>query len=134
MRAVSHPSPITSARARYWLTNHRLAKLAWPALGGFVALNVIWLVVTLVAPKPPLRADEAYGECRAALRRMRPEAARIPFPTGDLIRVTRRDSIHVVVRGYYVAATATLHTNYTCELTTVPGSIAFKVDTIVLQP
>jgi hypothetical protein len=99
-----------------------------------VAVNAVWLIMTLLSPKPPLHAEEAYAKCREAIRRMRPEAARIQFPTGDLIRVTRRNSVHRVVRGYYVAPAATVHTNYACELTALPGSSGFKVDTIVFQP
>jgi hypothetical protein len=120
--------------SRSSLSIDSLAKLAWPAFGALVAINAVWLVVTLRSPPPPLRTEEAYGECRAAIRRVRPEAARIQFPTADLIRVTRRDSVHHVVRGYYVAPAATFNTNYTCELSVVAGSTAFRVDTIVFPP
>jgi hypothetical protein len=99
-----------------------------------VAINVLWLVMAIVSPKPPIRSDEAYAECRAALRKLRPEAARIPFPTGDLVRVTRRDSVRHEVRGYYVVPPGTRHTRYTCEVRVLPGSGAWKIDSISVAP
>jgi len=98
-----------------------------------LAINVIWLVATLVAPRHPIRADEAYAECRAAIRKARPEAARIPFPTGDLIRVTRRDSVHHTVRGYFVAPPNTHQTRYVCELSAVPGTTKWTVDSLMVE-
>jgi hypothetical protein len=92
------------------------------------------LIVTLVGPKAPLRADEAYAACRAAIRKARPEAARIPFPTGDLIRVTRSDSVHHTVRGYYVVAGGARQTRYDCQLTALAGSAGWTIDTIVFRP
>jgi hypothetical protein len=125
---------LTPERARSSLSNASLARLAWPGFGVLVAVNVIWLVVTIVAPRAPVRADEAYAECRAAVRRLRPEAARIPFPTADLIRVTRRDSVHHTVRGYYLAPPGTTQTRYTCDVSALSRSGGWKVDTIAFQP
>ena len=99
-----------------------------------VAINVIWLLVTIVWPKPPVRTAEAYAECRAAVRRLRPEAARIQFPTVDLIRVTRRDSVHHRVRGYFIAPPATRQTKYVCDVSAGSGSGGWKVDDLVVQP
>jgi len=99
-----------------------------------VAINVIWLMVTILGRTPAVRVDEAYGECRAAVRRMRPEAARIPFPTADLIRVTRRDSVHNVVRGYYIAPPSTRQTRYVCEVSDLARGSGWRVDTIVFEP
>jgi hypothetical protein len=128
------PIPTVPTRARSSLSNQPLARFAWPGFGALVAINVIWLVTTIVAPKPPVRTDEAYAECRAAVRRLRLEASRIPFPTADLIRVTRHDSVHHTVRGYYVAPSNTNQTRYTCEVSALPESRGWKVDTIVFQP
>lgn len=64
---------------------------------------------------------------------MRPEASRIPFPTADLIRVTRRDSAHNVVRGYYIAPPATRQTRYVCQVSALQGSNAWRVDTIEFE-
>lgn len=98
-----------------------------------VAINVVWLIATIVSPKPSDRADEAYAECRAAIRRARPEAARIPFPTGDLVRVARRDDVHYTVRGYYATTPGTHQTRYVCEVTAVAGSPKWTVDRITVQ-
>jgi hypothetical protein len=125
---------MTPERARFSLSNSDLARFAWPGFGVLVAINVTWLVMTIVAPKPPVRVDEAYAECRAAVRRLRPEAARIPFPTTDLIRVTRRDSVHHTVRGYYVAPPGTTQTRYSCEVSAPSQSRGWKVDTVAFQP
>ena len=91
-------------------------------------------MMTIVRPKTPDRADEAYAECRAAVRNLRPDAARIPFPTADLIRVSRRDSVLYTVRGYYLAPPGTSQTRYTCDVTALPESRGWKVDTIAFQP
>jgi hypothetical protein len=99
-----------------------------------VAINAIWLVTTIVSPEPPIRSDEAYAECRAAVRARRPEAARIPFPTGDLIRVTRRDAIHYEVRGYYIVPPGDRQTRYTCEVSVLPDSSTWKVDSVSVAP
>jgi len=90
--------------------------------------------MTIVAPKPPVRADEAYAECRAAVRRLRPDAARIPFPTADLIRVTRHDSVHHTVRGYYLVPPGTSQTMYTCDVSALSESRGWKVDTVAFHP
>ena len=125
---------MTPARERSSLSNQPLARFAWPGFGVLVAINVIWLVMTIVAPKPPVRADEAYAECRAAVRRLRPEAARIPFPAADLIRVTRHDSVHHTVRGYFLAPPGTTQTRYTCDVSASSESSGWKVDTVAFQP
>jgi hypothetical protein len=125
---------MTPERTRPSLSNPALARFAWPGFGVLFAINVIWLVMTMLAPKPPVRADEVYAECRAAVRRLRPEAARIPFPTADLIRITRRDSVHHTVRGYYLAPPGTTQTRYTCDVSALSQSGGWKVDTIAFQP
>lgn len=90
--------------------------------------------MTIVTPHAPDRADEAYATCRAAVRKLRPDAARIPFPTADLIRVTRRDSGLYTVRGYYLAPPGTSQTRYTCDVSALSESRGWKVDTIAFQP
>jgi len=118
---------LTRDRARSSLNNIPLAKLAF---GAFVAINIVWLVMTMTTQRRPLRAEEAYGECRAAVRRMRPEAARLTFPTADLIRVARRDAVREV-RGYYVPRPDGRQQRYVCDVTELPRG--WKVDTIMFE-
>jgi hypothetical protein len=75
-----------------------LGLLAFVAL---VVLNVVWLVMYVRARPHDDRTVEAYAECRAAIRQLRPDAARIPFPTGDLIRVSERRSARYAIRGFF---------------------------------
>ena len=104
------------------------------AFMALLVVNVVWLVLRLDAPPPAITVEDAYAACRSAIRRLRPEAARIPFPTADLIRVSRGRSGRVVVRGYYVASPTAKHTRYTCELASTSQRGRLGIDTIVVQP
>lgn len=108
-----------------------MTKLAWVGFGALVVINVVWLVMTVRAEHPPDHAEEAYGECRAAIRKLRPEAARIAFPTRDLIRISRRDAAHRTIRGYYVAPGAAHPTWYTCEMRATAEPTWWGVDSVV---
>ena len=115
------------------LTSDPVARLLWTGFAVLVAINVVWLVMTMRSTTPSGIEDEAYAECRAAVRRLRPEASRIPFPTRDLVRVSRRDSMHHTVRGYYELRAAGGQRWYRCEVNQLPGVPAWKVDSVLFE-
>ena len=108
------------------------ARVAWAAFGVLVALNAAWLYHDVRAERPDRLHDEAYADCRNAVRRAREDAARIPFPTRDLVRVTARDEQHVTVRGFYEPRGGAKATWYRCELASL-GDHRWRVDTLVFD-
>ena len=92
----------------------RRIKLGLLAFVALVVLNVVWLVLYVRARPHDDRTVEAYAECRAAIRRLRPDAARIPFPTGDLIRVSERPSARYAIRGFFEPRGRTRPVWYRC--------------------
>jgi hypothetical protein len=75
--------------------------------------------------------NAAYAECRTAVRRSRADAARIPFPTTDLVRVSRHDSTRYRVRGFFAPRTGA-PVWYRCELTYLADD-RWRVDSVVID-
>jgi hypothetical protein len=76
--------------------------------------------------------DAAYAACRSGVRQARAEASRIPFPTADLVRVSRRDEGHVSVRGFYETSRGERKTWYRCELALTRDQL-WRVDTVMFD-
>ena len=106
-------------------------RFGWIAFGGFVALNAVWLYHDVASDRMETRHDEAYAECRSAIRRSRPDAARIPFPTTDLIRVSQDDSAHFRVSGFFAPRGAP-SVWYRCELSRLAEQ-RWRIDRLVFD-
>jgi hypothetical protein len=106
--------------------------VGWIVFGGLVAVNLVWLVVDVRSNRDASEVvAQAYGECRAALRRVNAEAIRARFPTGDLIRVTRGKGSRYHVRGYFSPANRTSPEWYSCVVYDRPSGLT--VDSVELD-
>ena len=104
----------------------------WVAFGAFVALNAAWLYHDVTSDGMESGYNAAYAECRTAVRRSRADAARIPFPTTDLVHVSRHDSTRYRVRGFFAPRTAVAPVWYRCELTYL-AEHRWRVDSVVFD-
>ena len=103
----------------------------WLLFAGLVVANAVWLMANVRARPRVDRTVEAYAECRAAIRHVRPEAARIPFPTGDLIRVSQQRLNRYTVRGFFEPRGSTRPEWYTCVMS--EESAGWRVDTLTFD-
>jgi hypothetical protein len=116
---VSVPSTMPSAR------------LAWVGFGLFVAANAAWLYHDIQSGGSDRRDADAYAECRKAVRNAKEKALRVPFPTADLVRVTRRDANHFRVRGFVDPGDGSRPIWYRCHLTS--AAERWRVDSVVFD-
>jgi hypothetical protein len=107
------------------------ARFGWATFAAFVLLNAAWLYHDLRA-EPNQFHDAAYAACRYGVRQARAEASRIPFPTADLVRVSRRDDGHASVRAFYETRGGERKTWYRCELELTANKL-WRVDTVMFD-
>jgi hypothetical protein len=107
---------------------HR-SRVGWLAFGALTALNAAWLYRDARSDSIDEYRAEAYAACRNAVRSARADAARAPFPTGDLIQFSRRNGNGFRIAGFFESRDRARRTWYTCDL--VPrGRHAWHVDSL----